>query len=139
MALKTFTKTSFSTCMQAFYDEIKTTHEQGEPEVVLFLYGEKSVKFNPRDNIKVCNSEVVIGDKSVKFKDIRGLDFYFKNDKKLEPKDEKAKPLPKVDFNQYMADKVAKMKENIANKAKETQPDAAMQEYQNLLKSLGAK
>lgn len=138
MALKTFTKTSFSTCMQAFYDEIKTTHEQGEPEVVLFLYGEKSVRFNPRDNIKVGKNEVTIGDKSVKFKDIRGLDFYFKNDKKLEPKDEKAKPLPKVDFNQYMADKVAKMKENMANNAK-AQPDAAMQEYQNLLKSLGAK
>lgn len=139
MALKTFTKTSFSTCMQAFYDEIKTTHEQGEPEVVLFLYGEKSVRFNPRDNIKVGKTEVTIGDKSVKFKDIRGLDFYFKNDKKLEPKDEKAKPLPKVDFNQYMADKVAKMKENMANNAKATQPDAAMQDYQNLLKSLGAK
>lgn len=139
MALKTFTKTSFSTCMQAFYDEIKTTHEQGEPEVVLFLYGEKSVRFNPRENIKVGKTEVTIGDKSVKFKDIRGLDFYFKNDTKLEPKDEKAKPLPKVDFNQYMADKVAKMKENMANKAKETQPDAAMQQYQDLLKSLGAK
>lgn len=138
MALKTFTKTSFSTCMQAFYDEIKTTHEQGEPEVVLFLYGEKSVRFNPRDNIKVGKNEVTIGDKSVKFKDIRGLDFYFKNDKKLEPKDEKAKPLPKVDFNQYMADKVAKMKENMANNAK-AQPDTAMQDYQNLLKSLGAK
>lgn len=138
MALKTFTKTSFSTCMQAFYDEIKTTHEQGEPEVVLFLYGEKSVRFNPRENIKVGKNEVTIGDKSVKFKDIRGLDFYFKNDKKLEPKDEKAKPLPKVDFNQYMADKVAKMKENMANNAK-AQPDTAMQDYQNLLKSLGAK
>ena len=125
--------------MQAFYDEIKTTHEQGEPEVVLFLYGEKSVRFNPRENIKVGKTEVTIGDKSVKFKDIRGLDFYFKNDTKLEPKDEKAKPLPKVDFNQYMADKVAKMKENMANKAKETQPDAAMQQYQDLLKSLGAK
>ena len=137
MALKTFTKTSFSTCMQAFYDEIKTTNEQGEPEVVLFLYGEKSVRFNPRDNIKLGKNEVTIGDKSVKFNDIRGLDFYFKNDTKLEPKDEKAKPLPKVDFNQYMADKVAKMKENMANKA--TQPDAAMQQYQNLLKSLGAK
>jgi len=139
MALKTFTKTSFSTCMQAFYDEIKTTHEQGEPEVVLFLYGENSVKFNPRDNIKVCKNEVVIGDKSVKFKDIRGLDFYFKNDTKLEPKDEKAKPLPKVDFNQFMADKIAKMKENMANNGKVTQPDAGMQQYQELLKSLGAK
>ena len=29
------------------------------------------------------------------------------------------------------------MKENMANKA--TQPDAAMQQYQDLLKSLGAK
>lgn len=136
MALKTFTKTSFTTCMQAFYEEIKHTQETGAPEVVLYLYGEKSIKFNPQKFLKVNKNSIIVGEDKVeiKFKDIRGLDFYFQNDKKLEPKDPKEKPLPKIDFTQYMNDRVAKMKES-----KSTEKDAVMQQYQNLLNSLWAK
>lgn len=137
MAKKTFDKNSFTVCMKAFFDEIKTTHEKGEPEVVLFLYGKKDVKFNPQGVLKVGKDSVFVGveKKEVKFKEIRGLDFYFKEDKKLEQKDEKALPLPKVDFTQYMNDRIQRMKEN-ANSANTTMTDDAMVQYQNLLKSL---
>lgn len=141
MALKTFTKTSFTTCMQAFYEEIKNTKETGDPEIVLYLYNKNSVRFNPRGPMKIQKDGVLIGAEKteVKFNIIRGLDFYFKNDSRLEPKDLKAKPLPRIDFSQFQADRIAKMKENLANETKKNEPDVGMQEYQNLLAKLGAK
>ena len=81
---KHFTKNTFTTIMQAFYEEIKDNKGKlGEPNVVVYRYDKPKFTFNPRKDMKVTNNELIVGTEIINYNEIRGVNFYFDNEESV--------------------------------------------------------